>query len=373
MYKEIPNNNCQRQALKTEIKTSPDINSVAYYSILIETSSRMSAYNVIIITFIIQLQKINRDCQIQIITFDENVNTVFKFETESILLKERLKDNNITIFGFACGDNSDEEVKDLQSLLPYQDILPLNKSPSQDDFKSLMSRINGGINISSSTKCPVNIEVYPHSAETRSIKDDILLDVVIKPIKVSDEVVIPPGTVIKFLSNSYCSGCTIILENELVVGQKYNEMFTLKSKRFNEYIESTPDFPSKIYFTIEFKNENEKVDIHEGSITLNISYFLGELKSNERCCIGVEGAIGVGKSALLNGFANLFNPTNQLEEYYIADPSSCEIATMILIFEVPLECKAEGRIHNGISMKDCNDGCSIKEPLDKFRVIASFS
>ncbi|EAL72786.1 hypothetical protein DDB_G0270872 [Dictyostelium discoideum AX4] len=52
----------------------------------------------------------------------------------------------------------------------------------------------------------LNIEVYPHSTETRSIKEDILLDVVIKPIKVgADEVVIPPGTKIKFLSNSYCS------------------------------------------------------------------------------------------------------------------------------------------------------------------------
>ncbi|KAM9960822.1 hypothetical protein ACTFIW_009974 [Dictyostelium discoideum] len=444
------------------IKTCTD-SSIVYYSILVETSLRMSAYNAIIKTFIIQLQKINRDCKLQIITFDEIVDTVFKFETDPILLIECLKEivffrneksnfghalyqcykniepcrqskniskiiifssgkstdesedelvdilslDNNTIFGFACGTNSDEVVKDLQSLLPYQDILPLNKSPSKDDLKSLMSRINDGINFSSSTKCPVNIEVYPHSTETRSIKEDILLDVIIEPIKVgAGEVVIPPGTKIQFLSNSYCSSCTIILANELKVGQKYNEMVTLQRKKFDEsnQLVSTPDFPSKIYFTIEFKNENKKVNIHEGFITLNISYFLGELKSKKRCCIGVEGSTGDGKSALLNGFANLFNPTNELEEYFISDPSDSKIATTIykntslkeilsskkhlhpvqesfhdidiawsdnwgfIYSDVPLECKAEGRIHNGISMKDCNDGCSIKESLDKFRV-----
>ncbi|KAM9961872.1 hypothetical protein ACTFIR_004736 [Dictyostelium discoideum] len=437
------------------IKTCTD-SSIVYYSILIETSSRMSAYNAIIKTFIIQLQKINRDCKLQIITFDDIVNTVFEFKTDPILLIECLKEieflrdeeesnfgnalyqcykniescgprdniskiiifssgkstdesgdelfdilslDNNTIFGFACGANSDEVVKDLQSLLPYQDILPLNKSPSKDDLKSLMSRINDGINFSSSTKCPVNIEVYPHSTETRSIKEDILLDVIIEPIKVgAGEVVIPPGTNIQFLSNSYCSSCTIILENELIVGQKYKEMVTLQRKKFDEsnQLVSTPDFPSKIYFTIEFKNENKKVNIHEGFITLNISYLLGELKSKKRCCIGVEGSIGEGKSALLNGFANLFNPTNELEEYFISDPSDSKIATTIykntslkeillskkhlhpvqesfhdidigwsdnwgfIDSDVPLECKAEGRIHNGISMKDCNDGFQLK-------------
>ncbi|KAM9941318.1 hypothetical protein ACTFIT_007854 [Dictyostelium discoideum] len=83
----------------------------------------------------------------------------------------------------------------------------------------------------------MNIEVYPHSTETRSIKEDILLDVVIKPIKVgADEVVIPP------------------------VGQKYNETVSLKRKRFDEcnQLVSIPGFPSKINFTIEFKNENIK-------------------------------------------------------------------------------------------------------------------
>ncbi|KAM9960821.1 hypothetical protein ACTFIW_009973 [Dictyostelium discoideum] len=467
MYKEIPKNNCQRQALKTELKTCTSTDSsVIYYSILVETSSRMSPYNVIIKTFITQLQKINRDCQLQIITFDENVNTVFEFETDPILLKENLKEikfskdneeakfgqalqacyaniescwssdniskiiifssgkstdesedelvdilslDNNTIFGFACGANSDEVVKDLQSLLPGHKISPLGKNPSKE-IKTLMNS-GGESNNScggsggnddddgannSSTNCPVNIEVYPHSIETRSIKEDLFLDVIIKTD--GNTTTIPAGTKIKFLSSKYYSAYTIQLKDDLIFGEPYEETIRLEFKKGQLEKTQFEHFPSKINFTIELSNDRDNV--HQGYVFLNISYFLGELKSKYSINIGVEGNIGNGKSTLLNGFINLFNPTDELVEYFIANRINDDHVTTsfnntslkeilsskqdihpvqesfhdidislsdnwgFIDTDVSLRYKAEGRIHHGVS----KNNCIVQQPLDRYRV-----
>ncbi|KAM9979924.1 hypothetical protein ACTFIZ_006172 [Dictyostelium cf. discoideum] len=457
-------NNIQRHALKTEIKTVFNSDSgVTYFSILIETSSRMSLYNVIIKTFITQLQKANRESQIQIITYGDSVNTIFEFESEPNTLKESLKEikfskdneeaklgeamrmcfeniesnwssdlmskiiiissgqstddssddlvdilslDNNSIYGLAgCNStskSSDEAVKDLQSLLPDQKVIPLGKNPSQD-IRLLMNgaAANAANGASSSDEehsinCPVNIEVYPHSNETKSIKDDLLLDVVIKPD--GNTVLVPTGTKIKFSSNKYYSGYTIQLKQNLVFGEPYEETIKLEFKKGQMEKTQFENFPSKITFQIELANDKENV--HEGFVALNISYFLGELKSKYRCCIGVEGEIGNGKSTCLNGFVNLFNPSSELEEYFNANRTiDTHVTTSInntslkeilsskhyihpvqesfhdidiawsdswgfVDTDVPLRYKAEGKIHHGTK----KDECTILQPDDRYRI-----
>ncbi|KAM9968682.1 hypothetical protein ACTFIW_000555 [Dictyostelium discoideum] len=460
-------NNIQRHALKTEIKTVFNSDSGAtYFSILIETSSKMSLYNVIIKTFITQLQKANRECQIQIITYGDSVNTIFEFDSEPNTLKDSLKEikfskdneeaklgeamrmcfNNIesnwssdlmskiiiissgqstddssddlvdilsldnnSIYGLAgcnvASKSSDEAVKDLQSLLPDQKVIPLGKNPSQD-IRLLMNggAANGGggaangasSNDEHSINCPVNIEVYPHTNETKSIKDDLLLDVVIKPD--GNTTLVPSGTKIKFLSNKYYSGYTIQLKQNLVFGEPYEETIKLEFKKGQMEKTQFENFPSKIIFHIELANDRDNV--HEGFVALNISYFLGELKSKYRCCIGVEGEIGNGKSTCLNGFVNLFNPVGELEEYFNANRTSgAHVTTSInntslkeilsakhyihpvqesfhdidiawsdswgfVDTDVQLRHKAEGRIHHGTK----KDECTILQPDDRYRI-----
>ncbi|KAN0043301.1 hypothetical protein ACTA71_010946 [Dictyostelium dimigraforme] len=462
MYKEISNN--PRQALKTEIKTCTDSDSgVVYYSILVETSSRMSPYNTIIKTFITQLQKTTRDCQIQIITFGHSVNTIFQFENNSIYLKNSLKEikfskdnkeanlgealgkcysniytcwtsdivskiiifssDNNTIFGLACGTNLQEVVKDLQLLLPDQKVIQLGKNPTQQ-IKSLFINkrggngggSGGGIGINSAndiltTGCPINIEVYPHRNETRPIKDDLLLDVI---IKLDDNTtLIPSNTKVKFRSNKYYSAYTIQLKEDLIFRKPYEETIKLDFKKGQSETKLFENFPSKIQFTIEIANEirddddddnnnnnnNNNNNIYQGHVYLNISYFLGELKSKYSFNIGVEGEIGNGKSTLLNGLVNLFNPKNELEEYFMIVNHSIDshvttsfnntslkeiLASKQEIYpiqqsfqdidiawsdswgfmdgDLPLKHKAKGRIHHGIS----RDQCTIQQPLEHY-------
>ncbi|KAK5576023.1 hypothetical protein RB653_007161 [Dictyostelium firmibasis] len=451
MLKDIPK--IQRQALKTEIKTcSSPISNIIYYSILIETSSTMSPYNLIIKTFVTQLQKTNKSNQIQIITYDDNVNTIFEFESNPNIFKESLKEikfskdnqetklgealkiccsnieadwstdiiskiiifssgestdesgdelvdilslDNIEIFGLAGGINVEESVKYLQLLLPDQKVIPLSKNLSQD-FKKL---IGSGYNNNTigddakilPTNCPINIEVYPHSNETSSIKNNLLLDVVIKPD--GNASLIPAGTKVTFCSSKYYSGYTINLKDDLVFGEPYEETIILEFKKGQ-----IENFPSKINFTIQIANDKD--NLHEGHVALNISYFLGELKSKFRCCIGVEGGIGNGKSTLLNGFVNLFNPTNELEEYFITNrsigthvttsfsntslkeilSSKQDIHPLQQSFhdfdiawcdswgftdsDISLKYKADGTLYHGVS----KDKCIIQQPLDCYRI-----
>ncbi|KAK5579078.1 hypothetical protein RB653_008757 [Dictyostelium firmibasis] len=456
MFTEIQN--IQRHALKTEIKTDYTSDcGVTYFSILVETSSRMALYNVIIKTFIVQLQKSNRGCKIQIITYGDSVSTISEFSSEPNELKGNLKDikfskdndeaklgealnmcfkniesdwssdlvskiivissgqstddssddlvdilslENNEIYGLAggCSTNPDEALKDLQSLLPDQKVIPLGKNPTQD-IKLLMSDgvgCNSELGNHHSTNCPINIEVYPHSNETKSIKEDLVLDIVVKPDGNTSSA--PAGTKINFLPNKYYSGYTFQLKQNLVFGEPYEETIRLEFRRGQVEKVQFENFPSKINFTIELPND--KSNIHQGSISLNISYFLGELKSKYRCCIGVEGEIGNGKSTCLNGFVNLFNPGDELEEYFNANCSSgshvttkinnislkeilsskhyihpvqesfCDIdiawsdAWGFVDSDVVLKFKAEGRVHHGAKKGEC----SILQPEDRYRI-----
>ncbi|KAN0028147.1 hypothetical protein ACTFIV_009979 [Dictyostelium citrinum] len=444
-------NHIQRIPLKTEIKTvsNSDI-GIPSFSILIETSSRMSGYNVVIKTFITQLQKAYRDSQIQIITYSDSANTIFEFDSEPMTLRDCLKDikflkdnneanlgeamrmcfNNIEsnwssdlmskiiiissgessddssndlvnilnlenyeIYGLAGGNatkSSDKAVTDLESLLPDKTVIPLGKNPSQDIRILMNGRANGASSLSSSSndysvECPVNIEVYPHTNETKSIKEDLQLDVVIKTD--GNTSLVPAGTKILFQPSKYYSGYTIQLKDQLKFGEPYEETIKLEFKRGHKEKSQFENFPSKILFKILLANDKE--DVHEGYVELNISYFLGDLKSKYRCCIGVEGDIGNGKSTCLNGFVNLFNPSSLVEEYFIANRSSdTHVTTSInntslkeilsskhylhpvqesfhdidiawsdawgfIDTDVPLKHKAEGKIHHGTKKDDC--------------------
>ncbi|KAN0016142.1 hypothetical protein ACTFIU_006097 [Dictyostelium citrinum] len=444
-------NNIQRIPLKTEIKTvlNSDI-GIPSFSILIETSSRMSGYNVVIKTFITQIQKAYRDSQIQIITYGDSANTIFEFDSEPMTLKDSLKDikfpkdkneeaklgeamricynniesnwssdlmskiiiissgestddssndlvnilnlDNYEIYGLAGGNatkSTNEAVTDLESLLPDKIVIPLGKNPSQDIRVLMNGRANGASSSSSSNdysiECPVNIEVYPHTNETKSIKEDLQLDVVIKTD--GNTSLVPAGTKILFQACKYFCGYTIQLKDNLKFGEPYEETIKLEFKRGHKEKSQFENFPSKIFFKILLANQKE--DVHEGYVELNISYFLGDLKSKYRCCIGVEGDIGNGKSTCLNGFVNLFNPYNQIEEYFIANRSSdTHVTTSInntslkeilsskhclhpvqesfhdidiawsdawgfIDTDVPLKHKAEGKIHHGTKKDDC--------------------
>ncbi|KAM9959582.1 hypothetical protein ACTFIR_000663 [Dictyostelium discoideum] len=443
------NEKTNRNALKTEIKINN--NKINFFSILIETSSQMSIFNVIIKYFITQLEKFNIGCKIQIITYGDSVETILEFESEKKKMKESLKDikfsktnneaklgeamelcfegilesgwepsdfnskilifssgkstddsingfldnlslDNVEIYGLACNcslvTNPNVVINNLQSILPDQKIIQLEKNFNQD-MKLLINggSISGG-SIDPYLNFPFNIEVYTTSNETKSIYDDLLLDVKIKPD--NGQFSIPSGTIIKFLSNKYYSSYTIQLKRDLDIGESYEETIKLEFKKGQLEKYQFENFPSKISFTIQVAG-NERV--FEGFVYLNISYFLGDLKSNEMCTnicnISVEGDVGSGKSSLLNGFVNLFNPDNQLEDYFMVNRSmDTKITTSINNIslkdllsskdnlcpiqkslnninvswsdswgldatDVKLKMKADGKIHHGTKFNDC--------------------
>ncbi|KAK5577361.1 hypothetical protein RB653_002302 [Dictyostelium firmibasis] len=361
----------KRQALKTQFKSLKNVN----YSILIETTSKMATYNILIKSFLQNLQKTQSDSQIQIITFNKEVVNIFEFGEQPIFFKERLKEikfsklsseanlglalqecyeniekyrpndsfSHIIIFssGLSSDNSSDSLIElmslddskiygfagcgeegsyDLQLLLPNIKVMPISRNLSQD-IKLLIS--NGSINGGSSLNCPVLIEVYPHKNETQSIKDDLYLDVILKPD--GNTSIIPAGSKVKFISNIYYSGYTIQVKNDILFGNPYEETIKLEYKKGQ--IENIPfeNFPSQIEFIIELLNDIENT--HRGFVSPNISYFLGDLKSNCRISIGVEGSIGTGKSTCLNGFVNLFNPFSQFIDYFHANSSPNNIVT----------------------------------------------
>ncbi|KAN0035074.1 hypothetical protein ACTA71_004329 [Dictyostelium dimigraforme] len=153
----------------------------------------------------------------------------------------------------------------------------------------------------------------------------------------------------------------------------------------------------------EFRNGNENVI--EGHVWLNISYFLGDLKSKYGVSVGVGSGVGIGKSSCLNGFVNLFNPTYELVEYFVANRSPNSLVTTsvnnislkeILKSEnqdirpfqesfqdidivwtdtwgfidtyVSLKYKTEGRVHHGT----LKDDCIIQQPNEKYRIDCLF-
>lgn len=114
-------------------------------------------------------------------------------------------------------------INNLQSILPDQKIIQLEKNFNQD-IKLL---INGGSK-DPYLNFPFNIEVYPYSNESKSIYDDLLLDVIIKPD--DGQVSIPSGTIVKFLSNKYYSSFTIQLKRDLDFGESFEETIKLEFK-----------------------------------------------------------------------------------------------------------------------------------------------
>ncbi|KAM9964171.1 hypothetical protein ACTFIW_005830 [Dictyostelium discoideum] len=310
------NEKTNRNALKTEIKINN--NKIKFFSILIETSSQMSIFNVIIKYFITQLEKFNIGCKIQIITYGDSVETILGFESGHEKTKESLKDikfsktNNEAKLGEAmelCFEGILESSWEPSEY--YSKILIFSSSKSTDDsingFLDNLSLGNVEIYGLACSKdpylnFPFNIEVYPTSNETKSIYYDLLLDVIIKPD--SCQFSKPSGTIITFLSNKYYSSYTIQLKRDLDIG---------------------------------------------------------DLKSNEMCkniCnISVEGDVGSGKSSLLNSFVNLFNPDNQFEDYFMVNRSMyTKITTSI----------------NNISLKDLlsskDNLCPIQKSLNNINV-----
>ncbi|EAL69797.1 hypothetical protein DDB_G0275033 [Dictyostelium discoideum AX4] len=443
--------NIQRQALKTEIKSLQNVESdKLYFSILVENTLNMALYNVSIKTFIQNLQKTQKESEIQIITYNEEVLQIFEFDQQPILLRDSIKEikfsktsnqanfglalqecykniesfrsdtsiSNIIIFssGISSDDSSDglveimslennfiygiagcgeEGVKNLQTLLPDIVVIPFSKNPSKD-ISNLLKSSDLNSEQGSSINCPINIEVFPHSNETQSIKDDLYLDIVLKPD--GNTSCIPSGSKIKFLPSKYYSGYTIQIKNDILFGHPYEETIRLDYKKGQIEKSQYQNFPSHIEFNIELFNDKE--NIIEGFIWLNICYFLGDLKSKYRVSIGVEGGIGNGKSTCLNGFVNLFNPTFDFVEYFIANRSNGDHVTRsvdctslkeilqskydihpvqesfkdidivwtdtwgFVDTDVELKHKAEGRIHHGTSKNDC----LIQLPNEEYRI-----
>ncbi|EAL66309.1 hypothetical protein DDB_G0282207 [Dictyostelium discoideum AX4] len=231
-----------RNTLKTEIKINN--NKINYFSILIETSSQMSIFN-----FESEQEKIKeglKDIKFSKTNNEAKLGEAMELCFEGILesswepsdfnskilifssgkstddsvngFLDNLSLDNVEIYGLACNCSLITNlnivvINNLQSILPDQKIIQLEKNFNQD-IKLL---INGGSK-DPYLNFPFNIEVYPNSNETKLIYDDLLLDVIIKP---DGQFSIPSGTIVKFLSNKYYSSFTIQLKRDLDFGESY--------------------------------------------------------------------------------------------------------------------------------------------------------
>ncbi|KAM9998147.1 hypothetical protein ACTFIY_007795 [Dictyostelium cf. discoideum] len=278
----------------------------------------MSIFNVIIKYFITKLEKFNIGCKIQILTYGDSVQTILKFGSEQEKMKESLKDIKFS------KTNNEAKLGETMELC-FQVILESSWEPSDfnskifssgkstddsiDGFLDNLSLDNVEIyglacNCSLITNPNVVINNLPDQKIIqleKNFNQDIKL--LINGGSGSDSV-LPSGSIIKFLSNKYYSSYTIQLKRDLDIGESFEETIKLEFKKDQLKKYQFENFPSKISFTIQVAG-NEKV--FEALVYLNISYFLGDLKSNEmctnKCIINVEGDVGSSKSSLLNDFS----------------------------------------------------------------------